>query len=146
MYCVTRRSANPSPHRACRTLRCCLNSTHSLARDHLGDGELKEGLLTASATVEMHRIHRHNFAHWIARRVKGVDAIVMFSMNAREAQRRDGVPLDTHEAKYGILPLDGFAAEVEKLKAHANYLARTAAELERNVDKLRDAIAAARAV
>ena len=61
-----------------------------LVREHLWDGQLKDGLLHAASTVEMHRLHRHNFAHWIARRVKGADALVMFSMNAREAERRDG--------------------------------------------------------
>jgi hypothetical protein len=115
-----------------------------LVRDHLGDGDLKDGLLNASAMVELHRVHRHNFAHWMARRAKGADAIVMFSMNSKEAERRDGAALDPHEAKYGILPLEGFAAEVEKLKGHANYLARTAAKLEREVDALRDDIAARR--
>ena len=35
----------------------------------LWDSNLKEGVLKAVDTVEMHRIHRHNFAHWAARRV-----------------------------------------------------------------------------
>jgi len=115
-----------------------------LVRDHLWDGDLKDGLLKAGVTIELHRVHRHNFAHWMARRVKGANAIVMFSMNSKEAERRDGSVLDPYEAKYGILPLEGFDAEVEKLKGHANYLARTAAELEREVDALRGEIAARR--
>jgi hypothetical protein len=108
-----------------------------LVRDHVWDGDLKEGLLKAAATVEMHRIHRHNFAHWIARRVTGENALVMFTMNAREAERRDGVAQEPKEAKYGILPLDGFDEEVRKLQDHTNYLARQAAHLEQHVTELK---------
>lgn len=111
-----------------------------LVINHLPESDLKSGLLNASETIEMHQIHRHNFAHWMVRRVKGENALVMFSTNSKEAERRDGAPLDPKEAKFGILALDGFDAEVEKLKEHTNYLARTAAMLEREVDKLRDSL------
>ena len=112
-----------------------------LVREHLWDGQLKDGLLHAASTVEMHRLHRHNFAHWIARRVKGADALVMFSMNAREAERRDGISQQPKEAKFAVLPLAGFSDEVRKLQGHTNYLARTAADLENHVDELRNEIA-----
>ena len=113
-----------------------------LVIDHLPENDLRSGLLSASETIEMHRCHRHNFAHWMARRVKGENALVMFSMNSKEAGRRGGALLDPKNAKYGILALDGFDAEVEKLKGHTNYLARTAAWLEREVGKLRENLAA----
>jgi hypothetical protein len=116
-------------------------SLENLVREHLWDGHLKDGLLIAASTVEMHRLHRHNFAHWIARRVKGADALVMFSMNAREAERRDGIPQQPKEAKFGVLPLVGFNDEIRKLQGHTNYLARTAADLENNVDELQREIA-----
>jgi len=108
-----------------------------IVREHLWDGDLKDGLLKAAATVEMHRVHRHNFAHWSARRVKGANALVMFTMNAREAERRDGVAPEPTEAKYGILSLDGFDEEVRKLQEHTNYLARQAAHLEQHVEELK---------
>ena len=111
-----------------------------LVEEHLPGGNLRDGLLTASATFEMHRAHRHSFAHWIVRRVRGEDALAMFSMNAREAERREGGELAPQEAKFGILPLEGFGQEVEKLKGHTNYLARTAAWMERNVRGLREAL------
>lgn len=113
-----------------------------LVNSHVPEGNVKRGLLIAAEIVEMHRSHRHNFAHWIVRRIKGENALIMFTMNAKEAQRRDGVDLDPQTAKYGILHLDGFDAEVGKLKEHTNYLARTSAWLEINVDKLRDDFAA----
>ncbi|WP_176026417.1 hypothetical protein [Brucella intermedia] len=109
-----------------------------LVNNHLSDEKLKQGLLIASEIVEMHRTHRHNFAHWICRRVKGENALIMFTMNSKEAHRRDGVDLDPQTAKYGILHLEGFDTEVEKLKEHTNYLARTSAWLDQNVDRLRD--------
>lgn len=112
-----------------------------LVTDHLPESDLRNGLLRASETVEMHRAHRHRFAHWMVRRVKSENALVMFSMNSKEVERRDGAALDPKEARYGILPLDRFDAEVEKLKGHTNYLARTAAWLEREVDKLREGLA-----
>src|SRR5206468_3641392 len=115
-----------------------------IARNYLSEGDLKQGLLKASATVEMHRIHRHNFAHWIARRVKGTDALVIFTMNAKEAERRDGIPPEPGEAKYGIVPLAGFEEEVRKLQGHTEYLAQIAAAIERNIDGLRDEIAKGR--
>lgn len=115
-----------------------------LVKEHLSVGDLKHGLLVAGEIVEMHRAHRHHFAHWMVRRVKGENALVMFSMNSKEAERRGGVELDPNEAKYGILPLDGFDTEVQKLKEHTNYLARTAAWLEREVSNLRDVIATGR--
>lgn len=140
---VLRHAALGEPRSASRLQDAqVFTALEKLVRDHLWDGNLKDGLLRASATIEMHRVHRHNFAHWTARRVKGSRAIVFFSMNSKEAERRDGTALDPHEAKYGILPLEGFADEVEKLKGHTNYLARTAAELEREVDVLRAEITA----
>ncbi len=115
-----------------------------LVQTNLGEGELKLGLLKASASVEMHRVHRHNFSHWVIRRVKGANAFAMFSMNSKEAERRDGVALDPEEAKFGVLALDGFDKEVEKLKEHTDYLATIAAQFERQIDSLRAHIASRR--
>lgn len=115
-----------------------------LVHDHIPNGELQDGLLKASDTIELHRGHRHNFAHWMVRRVRDENALVMFSMNSKEAQRRDGLALNPKEAKYSILPLDGFDVEIEKLKVHTNYLANSAAYLERNVDELRNSLSSAK--
>jgi len=116
-----------------------------IVNEYLWDSPLKDGLLAAATIVEMHRIHRHNFAHWAARRLKGIDALVMFSKNAREAERRDGVAQQADEAKYGILPLAGFDREVHKLQDHGNYLANQAAHLERHVEEFREELAKRRA-
>ncbi|WP_133170145.1 hypothetical protein [Kumtagia ephedrae] len=107
------------------------------AASELWESNLKEGLLKASDTVEMHRIHRHNFAHWAARRVGSEEALVLFTKNAREAERRDGTPQSPDELKYAIVPLAGFPEEVKKLEGHAKYLADSAAHVEHYLDEFR---------
>lgn len=102
----------------------------------LWESTMKEGILKAADTVELHRIHRHNFAHWAARRVGNEDAVVLFTKNAREAERRDGDPQDPGELKYGIVPLTGFPEELVKLEGHAQYLADTAGHVERCFDDI----------
>lgn len=105
--------------------------------EQLCESNLREGVLKAADTVEMHRIHRHNFAHWAARRVDTEDALVLFTKNAREAERRDGEPQDPEELKYGIVPLAGFPKEIQKLEGHAEYLAQSAAHIEQHLEEFR---------
>lgn len=69
------------------------------------ESSLKEGLLKAAHTVELHRMHRHNFAHWAARKVREEDALILFTKNAREGERRDGIPQGPDEMKYAIVLL-----------------------------------------
>ncbi|WP_066782304.1 hypothetical protein [Sphingomonas sp. CCH5-D11] len=107
----------------------------------LWESNLKEGVLKAADTVEMHRLHRHNFAHWAARRVGSEEALVLFTKNAREAERRDGDPQDPDQLKYGIVPLDGFAEELVKLEGHADYLAQSAAHVERHLTEFTERFA-----
>jgi hypothetical protein len=107
----------------------------------LWESNLKEGILKAADTVEMHRIHRHNFAHWAARRVGNEDALVLFTKNAREAERRDGEAQEPDELKYGIFPLATFGRELEKLDGHAKYLAEAAVHVERHFAELQQRFA-----
>lgn len=104
----------------------------------LWESNLKEGILKAADTVEMHRTHRHNFAHWAARRVGSEEALVLFTKNAREAERRDGEPQEPDQLKYAVVPLDGFAEEVLKLEGHTQYLAESASHVERFFDEFRE--------
>jgi len=95
---------------------------------------IREGLIRAADTIEIHRIHRHNFAHWAARKVANEEALILFSKNANEAVKRDGIAPDPDELKHALMPLASWSAEVEKLEAHTNYLAQVAADLEKNLD------------
>lgn len=118
-----------------------LRDLKALARQHLPDGNLRDGILKAHGTLLMHRDHRHDFAHWATRRVKGADALVMFTMNAKSAEKRAGTPLGAQQSRFGILPLAGFRAEVRKLEGHANFLAAAAAHIDMHLVELRERIA-----
>jgi hypothetical protein len=104
----------------------------------LPPSNLKEGLLRAAETVEMHREHRHHFAHWAVRRLKDQDVFVIFTKNAAEAEKRDGVELSVDELKYGLVPLEPLREEFAKLVGHAKYLAESAVYVEENIDKFRE--------
>lgn len=112
----------------------------ALASQHLPDGKWRDGILVAQRTFEMHRDHRHDFAHWATRRIKGADALVIFTMNANAAEKRSGVPLPAQEARYGIVTLPGLRTEVRKLAGHTNYLAAAAAHIDTHIAELRDRI------
>lgn len=107
------------------------------AADHLPPSNMRDGILRAAETVEMHRVHRHNFAHWAARRVREADALVIFTKNAREAERRDGEAQTPEELKYAIVPLASFPGELVKLAGHTDYLATTAAYIEQHFEQIR---------
>ncbi|MGE7416179.1 hypothetical protein [Methylobacterium tarhaniae] len=107
----------------------------------LPDGNDKEGIIKAADTIEMHRIHRHTFAHWAARRVPGEEALILYTKNAREAERRDGKPLGTNYLKYAIVSLLTFDEEIKKLAGHGDYIAQRAAEYERNIELIRKTLA-----
>jgi hypothetical protein len=109
--------------------------------EELWDSNLKVGLLKAVHTLEMHRIHRHNFAHWAARRVGAEDALVLFTKNAREAERRDGEAQQPDQLKYGILALASFPEEIRKLEGHGEYLAQAAAHVEQHLNHFREGFA-----
>jgi hypothetical protein len=107
----------------------------------LWDSNLKEGLRKAADTIEMHRTLRHTFAHWAARRIENEDALVLFTKNAREAERRDGDPQHPDELKYAIVPLASFPEEIRKLDGHTKYLAESAAHVEHYFDDFRQKFA-----
>ncbi|MCW3476297.1 hypothetical protein [Limobrevibacterium gyesilva] len=99
---------------------------------------IKEGLLKAADTVELHRIHRHNFAHWAARRVKGHNVLIIFTKNAKESERRDGQAQSLDELKYGLVPLAPLSDELKKLEGHGEYLATTAAHIDTNFNAYKE--------
>lgn len=107
------------------------------AADLLWDSNMKEGLHKAADSIEINRSHRHLFAHWSARRVPTHNVLILFSKNATEAKRRDGVPQEPNELKFGMVPLDAFVIEMPVLEAHTKYLADCASDLERHADEFK---------
>ena len=106
------------------------------AANLLWESSWKDGIKKATHGIELHRIHRHNFAHWVARRVPSENVLLLFTANKREAEKRDGVALDDGDLKYAVVPLDGFDEAIENLSGHSNYLAQAAANFEANFDKI----------
>lgn len=107
------------------------------ASEWTGAPHIAEGIRKAASTLEMHRIHRHGFAHWVVRKVAGRDALVILTKNAKEAIRRDNSPQDREEAKFGIMQLNPLRHELDKLMGHSDYLGQLANYLEVNRDLLR---------
>lgn len=100
---------------------------------YLPDGVLKDGIIKAARTVEMHRVHRHNFAHWAARKFKNHNALILFTKNAREVEKRGREAQSPEELEYVIFPLEGFEVELGKLAGHSDYLAHAAVYTEANI-------------
>jgi len=105
--------------------------------ERLPPSDVKDGLLLAVGTIEMHREHRHHFAHWAVRRTRGHDAFIFFTKNAREATKRDGRDLAADELKYGLVALAPLREELVKLIGHSKYVAEAAAYLEGQTGTLR---------
>lgn len=103
-----------------------------------GPIEVKDGLRMATETIEMHRELRHNFAHWVTRRINGTEVFVMLSKNLKEAKKRDGIAQGINEFKYGIAEIIAIKTELEKLKSHAVYFSKVAEYLDENFEELKD--------
>jgi len=103
----------------------------------LPDSNSKDGLLKAFDIFNMHHPLRHTFAHWSARKLKKIDALILFTKNAKEVKRR-GVDAHAKEnATYCIIPLAPFRLELRKLIEHCNYIAAQALYIEQHKDYLK---------
>lgn len=101
------------------------------------DTNLRNGLIKAASTLQMHHVIRHHFAHWAMRRIPGYDALFMMTYNSQEGERRNGKRTAPYEITYGVLPLASARAEVEKLEGHSKWLAGEAARLHTEFDRLK---------
>lgn len=102
--------------------------------EKLPSGQMKDGLAKAGKTIEMHLQLRHFFAHWAARRVKGLDALVLFTKNSKEGSKKSGLERSAEHLIYVIVPLGALRTEMRKLEGHGLYLADRAADLEAHFD------------
>lgn len=114
---------------------------NQLAQEYLPEGPLKHGILRTSAILLMHRDHRHRLAHWATLRIRGVDALVMFTMNANAAEKSTQVPLGAQQSRFGIISLPGFRDEIRKLEEYGAWLARAAAHIDTHLVELSEKIA-----
>lgn len=98
----------------------------------LPDSQTKEGILKAAESLKVHRDRRHDFAHAVARRVKGEQALILFSKKANEAMRRTQLPLAPDDLSYVVLPQKELEIQMRLLHGHTSYLATIAANFELN--------------
>ncbi|MDM9645557.1 hypothetical protein [Rhizobium sp. S163] len=96
------------------------------------DPNIPDGVARALDTLEMHRVHRHNFAHWVVRKFKESEFLLFLTMNSAEAKKRDGVPLDNGHSKFAVVSLSLLSHELGKLQGHADYLAQIAVRVEKS--------------
>lgn len=89
------------------------------------------GVISAVETLQMHRVFRHTFAHWIVRRHIGGQHLVAFTKNKSDAEKRDGIPLDNGDAKMMAFRIDELMAELVKIKRHCRFLSELHLYLEK---------------
>lgn len=130
--------SGPEKQNAGRLADAQVFSTLRDAAALLPPAEHRDGILRAVDTISMHVVHRHTFAHWAARRVKGHNVLVLWTYNAREAEKRDGELIGAGELKYALSPLAPMVEELRKIEGHSEYLAHAAARLHSEVGDLRN--------
>ena len=95
----------------------------------LPGGNIREGLVKAANTIEMHLVHRHQFAHWATRRIVDHDVLVMFTMNARQVEKRLGSKPSPDVMTFALVPLGPEREQLTVLEGHGRYLAEVAADI-----------------
>ena len=96
--------------------------------------DMRRDLIKAASTFQMHQQHRHHFAHWATRRIRGHDALFMMTYKAQESKKRLGKPSEPNETTYAVMALAPLLAEMEKLEGHSKWLASEAARVFVNFD------------
>lgn len=107
----------------------------------MGDGNLKETLVRAAATIDMHRIMRHTLAHWAVRRVERGRAYLLLSKNAQEGKKRHGRMISAGESHYGFVGVASMRAELRKLEQHTQNLSVIVLAMREDPESLRKMLA-----
>jgi len=90
----------------------------------------KAGIISAVDTLEMHRIFRHTFSHWVVKRYMDGKHLVALTKSAPDALKRDGIALEGGQAKFTAFRIDLLLTELEKVKGHCRFLSEVHAYLE----------------
>jgi hypothetical protein len=90
----------------------------------------KAGIISAVETIEMHRVFRHTFSHWVVKRYVDGRHLVALSKSAPDAIKRDGIALEGGQAKLMVFQIDLLIAELAKIKGHCRFLSEVQAYLE----------------
>jgi hypothetical protein len=90
----------------------------------------KTGIIAAVDTLEMHRVFRNTFSHWVVKRHSNGKHLVALSKSAPDAKKRDGIALEGGEAKLMVFQIDLLMAELSKIKGHCRFLSQLNTYLE----------------
>lgn len=90
----------------------------------------KAGIISAVETIELHRVFRHTFSHWVVHRYMDGRHFVALSKSARDAKKRDDIALQYGEAKLMVFPIDDLKSELAKIKHQCKFLTEVHAYLE----------------
>lgn len=90
----------------------------------------KAGIIMAVDTIEMHRVFRHTFSHWVVKRYSDGKHLVALSKSAPDTIKRDGIALEGGKAKLMVFKIDLLMTELAKIKGHCKFLSETHAYLE----------------
>lgn len=107
-----------------------------------GKGNLRETLIRAAGTVEMHRQIRHTLAHWAVRRIEGGRAFLVLSKNAQEGKKRHGKMIGAGELHYGMMGTATLRRELKKLEQHTQNLSVAAVHMGKDRQGLASMLAA----
>jgi len=88
------------------------------------------GIISAVETIEMHRIFRHTFSHWVVKSYIDERFLVAFTRSKSDAEKRDGATLDDGKAKLMVFRIDDLLAELKKVKGHCRFLSELHLYLE----------------
>jgi hypothetical protein len=99
--------------------------------------DMRRDLIKAATTLQMHQMHRHHFAHWATRRIRGHDALFMMTYKAQEMEKRLGKRSEPYETIYALLSLPPLRAEMDKLKGHSEWLGKEAARVFVEFDRFK---------
>jgi len=103
-----------------------------------GSSNVSDGVVRAAEILEMHRELRHNFAHWIVRRLRNADALLILTKNAGEARKRSGTHHARDEATWGLFIPASVKVEMGKMQLHSDFLSKLAVHLEEDCQRLRE--------
>lgn len=90
----------------------------------------KTGIITAVEALEIHRVFRNTFSHWVVKRHPNGKHMVALSKSASDAKKRDGITLEGGKAKLMVFQIDILMTELAKIKGHCRFLSKLHAYLE----------------
>ncbi|AWA39450.1 hypothetical protein DBV33_12930 [Pseudomonas fluorescens] len=93
----------------------------------------KPGIALAIETLEMHRVFRHTFSHWVVKKYFTGKYLIAFTKSKTDAEKRDGAILNSGKAKMMIFRISDLKIELEKIKDHCKFLAELHRYLESNL-------------